>query len=136
LKKRGRIWGWKRSASQWNDRAIARTTPALLSLYSIVMLTAQQLIEKRTACMRSTAWYRKTRHTCSDTIAFIHYFTALLLQLLLPQHEQLQLQHADPDVRNSTNNPISATRLVLPRRVVISASLCTVLENWSPSRVL
>lgn len=26
---------------QWNDRAIARTTPALLSLYSIITLTAQ-----------------------------------------------------------------------------------------------
>ena len=25
---------------QWNDRAIARTTPALLSLYSIITLTA------------------------------------------------------------------------------------------------
>src|SRR5215510_11476323 len=30
---------------QWNDRAIARTTPALLSLYSIITLTAHLLIE-------------------------------------------------------------------------------------------
>ena len=31
---------------QWNDRTIARTTPALLSLYSIITLNAQLLIEK------------------------------------------------------------------------------------------
>ncbi len=40
---------------QWNDRAIARITPALLSLYSIITLTAQQLIEKGATCRRSTA---------------------------------------------------------------------------------
>ncbi len=31
---------------QWNDRAIARTTPALLSLYSIITLTAQSADRK------------------------------------------------------------------------------------------
>jgi hypothetical protein len=31
---------------QWNDRALARTTPALLSLYSIITLNAHLLIEK------------------------------------------------------------------------------------------
>ena len=56
---------------QWNDRAIARTTPALLSLYSIITLTAQQLIEKGATCMRSTAWYGKTRPTFSDAIALV-----------------------------------------------------------------
>ena len=56
---------------QWNDRAIARTTPALLSLYSLVTLTAQQLIEKGATCIRSTAWYGKTRPTFSDAIALV-----------------------------------------------------------------
>ena len=56
---------------QWNDRAIARTTPALLSLYSIITLTAQQLIEKGATCMRSTAWYRKPRPTFSDVMALV-----------------------------------------------------------------
>ena len=56
---------------QWNDRAIARTTPALLSLYSIVTLTAQLLMEKGATCVRSTAWYRKTRPTFSDAIALV-----------------------------------------------------------------
>jgi hypothetical protein len=56
---------------QWNDRAIARTTPALLSLYSIITLNAHLLIEKGMTCVRSTAWYRKTRPTFADTIALV-----------------------------------------------------------------
>jgi hypothetical protein len=56
---------------QWNDHAIARTTPALLSLYSIITLTAQLLIEKGVTCVRSTAWYRKTRPTFADAIALV-----------------------------------------------------------------
>jgi hypothetical protein len=70
---------------QWNDQAIARTTPALLSLYSIMTLTAHLLIEKGATCVRSTAWYRKTRPTFSDAIALvrrqlwdhIHFSTSL-----------------------------------------------------------
>jgi len=56
---------------QWNDRAIARTTPALLSLYSIITLTAHLLIEKGTTCVRNTAWYRKARPTFSDAMALV-----------------------------------------------------------------
>ena len=56
---------------QWNDQAIARATPALLSLYSIITLTAHLLIEKGATCVRSAAWYGKTRPTFSDTIALV-----------------------------------------------------------------
>jgi hypothetical protein len=56
---------------QWNDRAIARTTPALLSLYSIVTLTAHLLIAKGATCVRNTAWYRKTRPTFADAMALV-----------------------------------------------------------------
>jgi hypothetical protein len=56
---------------QWSDRAIARTTPALLSLYSIITLTTQLLLEPGATCMRSTAWYRKTRPTFADAIALV-----------------------------------------------------------------
>jgi hypothetical protein len=55
----------------WNARARARTTPALLSLYSIVTLTAPLLIEQGTTCMRSTAGYRTTCPTFSDAIALV-----------------------------------------------------------------
>ena len=56
---------------QWNDRAIARTTPALLSLYAIMTLTAQQLSEKGATCVRSAAWYRKTRPTFAHALAWV-----------------------------------------------------------------
>src|SRR5256714_15453072 len=56
---------------QWHDRAIARTTPALVSLYSIVTLTAHLLIAKGATCVRSTAWYRKPRPTFSDAMALV-----------------------------------------------------------------
>jgi len=56
---------------QWNERAIARATPALVSLYSIITLTAHLLLEKGATCVRSTAWYSKTRPTFSDATALV-----------------------------------------------------------------
>ena len=56
---------------QWNERAIARATPALVSLYSIITLTAHLLLEKGATCVRSTAWYSKTRPTFSDAMALV-----------------------------------------------------------------
>jgi DDE superfamily endonuclease len=56
---------------QWHARAMARTTPALVSLYSIMTLTAHLLIEKGATCVRSTAWYGKTHPTFSDAIAWV-----------------------------------------------------------------
>jgi hypothetical protein len=56
---------------QWNDRAIARATPALLSLYSLITLTAHLLIDKGATAVRSTAWYGKTRPTFSDAMALV-----------------------------------------------------------------
>jgi DDE superfamily endonuclease len=56
---------------QWNDRAIARTTPALLSLYSIVTLTAHLLIAQGANQVRRTAWYAKSHPTFSDALALV-----------------------------------------------------------------
>jgi hypothetical protein len=56
---------------QWNDLAIARTTPALLSLFSIITLIAHFLIEAGTNHVRSTAWYTKIHPTFSDAIALV-----------------------------------------------------------------
>ena len=41
---------------QWNDRAIARTTPTLLALFSIVTLMAQGLGATGAIIVRQTAW--------------------------------------------------------------------------------
>jgi hypothetical protein len=56
---------------QWNARAIARTTPALLSLYAIITLTAHQLLQKESTIVRVTAWYAKIRPTFADAIALV-----------------------------------------------------------------
>ena len=73
----------------WNDRAIARTTPALLSLYAIITLTTHLLIEKGVTCVRSTAWYRKTHLTFSDASALVRR------QLWEHIHFSMSLQETD-----------------------------------------
>jgi hypothetical protein len=56
---------------QWSERAIARTTPALLSLSSIITLPTQLLIEQGAICVRSTAWYRTARPTFAEAMALV-----------------------------------------------------------------
>jgi len=59
------------SQRQWSDQAIARTTPALLGLYSLVCLMAHRLTTAEPLLPRSTAWYGKTQATFSDVLAFV-----------------------------------------------------------------
>ena len=56
---------------QWSDRAIARTTPCLLGLFSIVTLLAGRLGHRARLQVSATAWYRKQHPTFSDTLAAI-----------------------------------------------------------------
>jgi hypothetical protein len=56
---------------QWHARASARTTPALWRLYSIVTLTAHQLLQLEATSVRVTAWYPKLRPTCADAMALV-----------------------------------------------------------------
>lgn len=56
---------------QWNDLAIARTTPVLFGLLSLVTLMAHVLIQKETAAVRQAAWYAKEHPTFSDAIAIV-----------------------------------------------------------------
>ncbi|MGJ7915268.1 transposase [Massilia sp. LXY-6] len=56
---------------QWSDRAIACTTPVILGLYSIVSLTARQLVPQDGLMSRHAAWYAKDSPTFSDTIALV-----------------------------------------------------------------
>jgi DDE superfamily endonuclease len=81
---------------QWNDRAIARTTPALLSLYAIITLTAQLLIEKGATCVRSTAWYRKTHPTFSDAMALVrrHLWEHLHFSMSQQETEMVKIPRA------------------------------------------
>ena len=54
---------------QWSSKAIARTTPCLLALYSLVTLAAQELFSSEQIHRRCAAWYPKPQATFSDTIA-------------------------------------------------------------------
>jgi len=56
---------------QWSDLAIARTTPVLLALFSIVTLLAHRLARRGTLPVPQTAWYAKQKPTFSDAIALV-----------------------------------------------------------------
>jgi DDE superfamily endonuclease len=56
---------------QWSDLAIARTTPALLGLFSLVTVFAHQLLQGTDLVARGAAWYQKPLPTFSDTLALV-----------------------------------------------------------------
>jgi DDE superfamily endonuclease len=56
---------------QWSDQAIARTTPCLLALFSIVTLLATRLGKRARLAVSTAAWYRKQRPTFADTLAAV-----------------------------------------------------------------
>jgi hypothetical protein len=55
----------------WSQRAIQRTAPALLALFSVVTLFAHQQMAKSPQTVRQTAWYRKSYPTFSDALALV-----------------------------------------------------------------
>ena len=59
------------SQRQWSDLAIARTTPCLLGLFSLVTLSADRLHEQGELHTRQAAWYDKADPTFSDCIAMV-----------------------------------------------------------------
>jgi hypothetical protein len=57
---------------QWSDKAIARTTPILLGLFSwITLLANQSQVGEGSLPVRQAAWYAKTTPTFSDAIALV-----------------------------------------------------------------
>lgn len=56
---------------QWSDLAIARTTPVLMGLFSLICLMAKRLVNEATLPLRQTAWYTKQDAAFSDVIAFV-----------------------------------------------------------------
>ena len=56
---------------QWSDLAILRTTPALLGLFSLVTLWADQLAAERGPMVERLRWYPKPSPTFSDALALI-----------------------------------------------------------------
>jgi len=58
---------------QWSDLAIARSTPILMALFSLIALWADQLQKRNLLFLKPCAWYQKSRPTFSDAIASVRY---------------------------------------------------------------
>ena len=56
---------------QWSDQAIARTTPTLFGLFSLVTILAHRLAQHGKLLTRQTAWYAKPLPTFSDALAAV-----------------------------------------------------------------
>lgn len=78
---------------QWSDRAIARTTPVLLGLFSLVTVLALRLSHDGQIPVPVTAWYHKAEPTFSDCLALVrrHLWRARYLVNSTPQEELMQL---------------------------------------------
>jgi hypothetical protein len=57
---------------QWNDAAVARTTPVRLGLYALVALIVQRQPAWQQA-FRQSAWYKKARPTFVDALAQVRH---------------------------------------------------------------
>ena len=58
---------------QWSDFAVARTTPALLGLFSLVTLLAHRQATRGKLPIRQAAWYTKQLPTFSDALAVVRH---------------------------------------------------------------
>ncbi len=76
---------------QWSDLAIERTTPALLGLFSLVVLLAYALYPTGDLPLPQAAWYPKTHATFHDVLALVR--RRLWLQYLF------QTDAVAPDLR-------------------------------------
>ena len=56
---------------QWSDQAIARTTPVLLALFSLVTVLALKLSHGGEIPVPLTAWYHKPEPTFADCLALV-----------------------------------------------------------------
>jgi Transposase DDE domain len=74
---------------QWSAKAVARTTPCVLGLYSLISLLAERVREQQELTVRRDAWYAKERVTFSDTLAMVRRW------LWAEQHFQMSQTEAD-----------------------------------------
>lgn len=74
---------------QWSAKAVARTTPCVLGLYSLIVLLAERVREQQGFTVRRDAWYVKECVTFSDTLALVRRW------LWAEQHFQLSQTDAD-----------------------------------------
>jgi hypothetical protein len=91
---------------QWSEKAIARTTPTLFGLYSLITLLAASLLKQQPLPARRAAWYAKQSATFSDTIALVRRW--------LWSHEHFRMSEKECEI-------IKVPRLFLER---LTEALC------------
>jgi hypothetical protein len=81
---------------QWSDLAILRTTPALLGLFSLVTIFAQQLLDGQAFPIRQATWYSKALPTFSDTLAFVrqHLWPSAFFSVSSSEGDTVQIPRA------------------------------------------
>ena len=78
---------------QWSDLAIARTTPVLLGLFSLVTVLARRLCPTGRIPVEAAAWYHKTEPTFADCLTLVRRYVwrarYLVNSALKAEHVQL-----------------------------------------------
>jgi len=75
---------------QWSDEAIARTTPVLMGLFSLVPLWAGERLAG--AAPRQASWYRKSRPTFSDALASVRHMLWLSAVFEISRQDQDRIE--------------------------------------------
>jgi hypothetical protein len=77
---------------QWSEKAITRTTPVLLGLFSLVTLLARRLSQSMPIPVSTTAWYHKVEPTFADCLALVrqHLWRARYLVKSTPEAQCMQ----------------------------------------------
>ena len=76
---------------QWNQKAIARTTPVILALFSLVTLIAHRLGQKRPLPGHTTAWYPKPKPTFADALAWVRQRLWQTFSTSANQHDLMKI---------------------------------------------
>jgi DDE superfamily endonuclease len=78
---------------QWSDKAIARTTPVLLGLFSLVTMLALQFCPTGPLPVENAAWYHKSAATFADCLSLVrrHLWCARYLTTSTSQTDLVQL---------------------------------------------
>lgn len=88
------------SQRQWSDLAIARTTPILMGLFSIVTLWTDKLQEQKNIEAKQSAWYQKQHPTFSDALALVREQLWNKQQFLTSQSEAKVIYLNQPLIRH------------------------------------
>jgi len=93
---------------QWSDKAIARSTPVLMSLYSLTCLMAARLGREKMLKVEKTAWYQKEHATFSDMLRAVR---------MVIWRENLILRKAimTPSVKNVTPEMVEWIESIVKR---------------------